>query len=217
MLLPQDLRARLRVIQVFGEWENVTREDWKGDLYVDMTDPDGQVSLLHRDLGVPMAAGIGFCTYQEIPRPSDPGRYLFQARALRRDGSAAASWSNPGTTEIFAVCNSELCELIEPERERARIVLTGRSYLHLESDFFSEHTTVTMAWGQREFDITRLCRIRQEPMGGRNHVEVAFDTMNLPIGPRTWARYDVQLHPMPVVPPGAKTNDAIWVLTNGPD
>lgn len=203
------------LLRAYAAWENTTRRRWTGDLYVDLTDPWGDVTLLRRDLGVAMEPGIGFCTFDETARPTEPGRYVVRARALRRDGSGAALWVRPGTTEITAVCNRELCELIEPDARAARLTLTGPSQLHLESDFFSEHTEVILAWGGARYDVTDRCRISQEPAGGRNHVTVAFDTFDLPIGPRTWGYYTVRLHPMPVVPPGAKTSDSLWILTNG--
>ena len=212
------LRVGRETIEALGMWENMTRTPWKGDLYVDMTSPSQEIDVLRRDLGTLIDAGIGFCTFDEIDRPAPPGRYTFQARALHRDGWDEETWTQAGTTEIIAVCNRRLCELIEPDQQRAELTLTGPSWIHLETDFFSEFTSVTMAYGGRTFDITEWCEIEQYPGGGdRNHVEVYFDTMNLPIGPRTWADYTVQLHPMPVVPPGAKTSDSIKALTNGPE
>jgi hypothetical protein len=95
--------------------------------------------------------------------------------------------------------------------------------IHLESHFFSEFTRVTLAVNggatdaaaPREFDITDFCEIRQNWTGAVNRIEVHFNTFDLPIGPRTWARYTIELHPMPTVPPGAKLRDSLWVLTNG--
>lgn len=211
------LWVRPDLIEAPAAWENISRLPWKGDVYVEMIDPDRAVHLMRRDLGMRFGPGIGLCTIDEIRRPTAPGRYVFRARALRRDGSAEEVWTNAGTTEIIAVCNRDLCELIAPEQTRARSTLTGPSTIHLESDFFSEFTRVTMRYGHRDFDITDLCRIRQYPSGQGTHMEVRFDTFELPIGPRTWARYTIQLHPMPVIPPGAKTSDSLWIRTNGPE
>lgn len=129
-----------------------------------------------------------------------------------------------GTTEIDAVCNGELCELIEPDQDRAGIELKGRSMIHLESDFFSEFTRVTMEIlvnngdgipVYRSYDITEFCEIRQYPSGGKNQIAVHFNTFRLPIGPNTWTHYTIELHPMPPVPEGAKTSDSLWILTHG--
>jgi hypothetical protein len=122
-----------------------------------------------------------------------------------------------GTTEIIAVCNTAMCERIAPEQRSARLTLTGQSVIDLESDFFSEYTTVSMAYGGSTFDITSLCKLSQYPAGGKYHTRITFDTMNLPIGPRTWAEYTISVHPMPGVPAGAKLIDSLWILTNGPE
>ncbi len=58
-------------------------------------------------------------------------------------------------------------------------------------------------------------RIRQRHVGGKNYIEVHFNTFNLPIGPRTWAHYTIQLHPMPVIMEGSKISDSLWIFTNG--
>jgi len=209
------LRTYPEHVDVMTEWQNRTREYWRGDLYIDVVTPDRYVKVLRRDRAISMAPGIGFCTLDQHRRPTGPGVYLVTSRAMRREGGADQRWVNPGGTEINAVCNGELCELIEPEQRRAGIVLTGRSVIHLESDFFSEFTRVELAYRGGRFDITDRCRIRQYASGDKNHVEVHFDTMNLPIGPRTWGRYTVELHPMPVISSGAKVRDRLWIFTNG--
>lgn len=122
-----------------------------------------------------------------------------------------------GTTEIVAVCNTTMCERIAPDQRSARLTLTGPSVIELESDFFSEYTTVTMAYGGSIFEITGLCKLSQSPAGGKYYTRITFDTMNLPIGPRTWAEYTIRVHPMPGVPAGAKLSDSLWILTNGPE
>jgi hypothetical protein len=53
--------------------------------------------------------------------------------------------------------------------------------------------------------------------GPKNFIEVHFNTFDLPIGPRTWALYTIQLYPMPTIPADAKTFDGIWVFKNGPE
>ncbi len=204
-------------IEVMGRFSSTARTPWRGDVYVDVVGPAGGVQVVRRDLGVLLRPGVGFSTWDRVPQPGPPGLYLFTARALRRDGSSQVRWFDPGTTEITAVCNRDLCELITPDQDRADIVLTGESEIVLESDFFSEFTTVRMAYETVEYDITDLCEISQFPAGPRNHVSVRFDSFELPIGPRTWARYTIELHPMPTVPEGAKLSDSIWVLTNGPE
>jgi len=93
----------------------------------------------------------------------------------------------------------------------------GQTTIHLISDFFSEFTTVEMSYGDWNFDITEYCEVRQNIFGPLNHIEVLFNTFNLPIGPRTWAFYTIQLNPMPPAPIDAKTSDDIWILTNGPE
>ena len=211
------LEPHRTTIDVMGMWENITRTDWKGDLYVEMVTPYNEIENLRMDSGVSIPAGIGFCSLDEIERPSQPGIYVFYAKALHRAGYADDIWSNPGTTEIFAVCNRQLCEFIEPDQSRATLTLTGDSSIFLASDFFSEFTNITLEYNHRRFDITDLCRIRQYMEGDKINMEVQFNTMNLPIGPRTWAKYTIQLHPMPVVPPGAKTSDSLWIFTNGPE
>lgn len=211
------------MLEVVSLWRNELDSVWRGDLYVDITRPNGRIDILDRLLGVDLDSGERTWTHHLVDKPRQPGVHGFAARALARDGSAVARWMDPGTTEILAVCNAELCELIEPEQREARIVLTGPSSIHLVSDFFSEYTQVSMAYGGWEFDITDLCHITQvlddsaDSIYGRNHIEVRFNTMDLPIGPRTWALYTIRLNPMPVVPPGAKTHDAIRILTNGPE
>jgi hypothetical protein len=126
-------------------------------------------------------------------------------------------WVNPGTTEIIGVCNEHLCERIAPDQRRARLELTGRSAIHLESDFFSEFTRVTIAYDGWQFDITDRCRIEQHWSGATNHMVVSFDTMDLPIGPDTWAHYTIELNPMPPIIEGAKLSDDLWIFTNGPE
>lgn len=122
----------------------------------------------------------------------------------------------PSTTEITAVCKGEMCELIEPEQTTASITLTGSSSIHLESDFFSDFTEVDFYSESWSGDITEFCDVNQVPEGPRNHIKVSFNTYDLPVGPSTWARYTIQLNPLPPPPPGAKTSDQIWVLTDGP-
>jgi len=210
------------IVKMHSRFRNVDRRPWGGDLYLDVTSPGGGVTITRRDLGVRMPPGGGLST-RGVFRLGQPGVYRFAARALRRDGSAEARWTDPGTTEINAVCNEVLCELIRPNQTRARVELKGRSEIHLESHFFSEFTRVTLsengaatdAAAPREFDITDYCKIRQQWSGRINHIEVRFNTFDLPIGPRTWARYTIQLHPMPPVPQGSKLRDSLWVLTNG--
>jgi len=125
----------------------------------------------------------------------------------------------PGLTEINAVCNGEMCELIEPEQEQAYIVLKGRSSIHLQSDFFSEFTSVELCTdvteGPRCYDITEHCEISQRFVGSKNSLDIDFDTRRLPIGPNTWAHYTIQLHPLPTPSIDAKTADSILVLTHG--
>jgi len=104
---------------------------------------------------------------------------------LTRNWLRSAPIEIPLTTEITGVCNREICELIETEQEIAEIVLTGRSSIHLVSDFFSEFTTVEMSYGDWTFDITEYCDVRQNIFGPLNQIEVHFNTFNLPIGPRT--------------------------------
>jgi hypothetical protein len=180
-----------------------------------MTGPDGGLQIVRRDLAVRIRPGLGFSTHDRARLPG-VGVYRFSARALHRDGSAVARWNDPGTTEIVGVCNRTICELITPDQQQAGLAFTGPSSIHLESDFFSETPpTVWLEYGSWTFNITDLCEITQTPSGPSNHVAVRFNSMDLPIGPRTWARYTIELHPMPVVPPGAKLRDSIWVLTNG--
>ena len=136
-------------------------------------------------------------------------------RLLTKNWLRSAPIEIPLTTEITGVCNRVMCELIEPEQEIAEIVLTGRSSIHLISDFFSEFTTVEMSYGDLTLDISEYCEIRQNIFGPLNHIDVHFNTFYLPIGPRTWAFYTIQLHPMPPAPTGAKTSDDIWIFTNG--
>jgi hypothetical protein len=225
---PIDVRLSLepgkRVIKVMTCWKNGSPDLWSGDLYIDVTNPAGGLYIVRRDLGVRIPEGVGFCTYDKTRRPTRPGVYLVTSRALRRDGSDEARWLNPGTTEINAVCNGELCELIEPDQNRAGIELKGRSSIHLVSDFFSEFTRVKMEYlvntGDgiplyRSYDITEYCEIRQRWVGSDNHMEVHFNTFRLPIGPRTWAHYTIELHPMPPLPTGSKTSDSLWIFTNG--
>ena len=209
------LRTYREYVDVMTEWQNRTREYWRGDLYIDVVTPDNYIKVLRRDRALTIAPGIGFCSLDRHSRPNVPGVYLVTSRAMRREGGADQRWVNPGGTEINAVCNGEVCELIRPEQRRAGITLTGRSVIHLESDFFSEFTRVELAYGGGRFDITDQCRIRQYASGDKNHVEVHFDTMNLPIGPRTWGRYTIELHPMPVISDGAKVRDRLWIFTNG--
>jgi hypothetical protein len=121
----------------------------------------------------------------------------------------------PGTTEITSVCNEVICELIEPEQTTADITLLGNSVIHLESDFFSDFTDVTLDYSAMTFDITDYCKIEQYWVGLKNHVEVSFSTFDLPVGESAWARYTVELHPMPPVPEGAKLSDSIWIATSG--
>jgi hypothetical protein len=206
-----DLVVHPDQIEVRVGWQNTTQEVWKGDLYVDMKAPDSAVTLLHRQIGASIDPGVGFSM---VPVFVTRGPYVFSSRALRVDGAASAKWPYAGTTEITSVCNREVCELIQPEQERAQLTFTGPSWIYLNTDFFSESTTVSLAYGTSTFDITDRCRIAQYP-GQPSTVEIQFDTMNLPIGPRTPARYTVSLHPMPVISPGTKTSDWLWVLTNG--
>lgn len=205
-------------VDVMTAWQNRTRRDWVGDLYVDVVLPGGGLYILRRDLRTHLAPGVGFCSLDRRRQPQRPGLYLVTSRALLREGGAFAEWMPDYTltTEITAVCNQRGCERIRPEQRRSRTRLTGRSAIHLDSGFFSEFTGVTLRYAHRTFDITDHCRIRQYRSGaGFNHVEVHFDTFDLPIGPRTWGRYTIELHPMPVVPSDAKTRDRLWIFTNG--
>ena len=211
------LRTYPRHVDVMTEWQNRTREYWHGDLYIDVITPDHYVKVLRRDRALSIAPGVGFCTLDQPQHPSAPGVYVVTSRAMRREGGADARWLNPGGTEVTSVCNGEVCELIRPEQRRANLTLTGRSVIHLESDFYSEFTRVELAYRGGRFDITDRCRIRQYASGTKTHVEIHFDTMNLPIGPRTWGRYSVELHPMPVIAEGSKTRDRLWIFTNGPE
>ena len=120
-----------------------------------------------------------------------------------------------GTTEITAVCNQIICELIEPEQEKAEIILSGDSTIHLVSDFFSEHTSLTMAYGDSNFDITDLCRIEQDICCSENHIGVYFNTYELPIVTNDIARYTIRLNPMPPVPERFKFEDSLWIHTCG--
>jgi hypothetical protein len=124
-----------------------------------------------------------------------------------------------GTTEVTAVCCGTFCEHIEPEQQEAHIILTGDSIICLISDFFSEVTNVEMYIDGYNFDITDLCQIVQYlgPGGLKNYIEVRFDSMQLPVGPLTYACYTIKLHPLPPAPSGSKTSDVIWILTNGFD
>lgn len=224
---PIDVRLFLkpydRVIKVKTVWENGSLNAWKGDLYIDVIGSSAKkLKIIRRDLDTRMRPGTGFCTFDRTRLP-EAGVYRFAARALRRDGSAEATWQNPGATEINTVCNEHLCELIEPDQNRAGIELKGLSMISLESDFFSEFTRVTMEYlapgtdppVHLSYDITRFCEIRQSWVGSKNQIEVHFNTFRLPVGPETWAYYTVELHPMPIVPDGAKTADSLWVLTRG--
>lgn len=223
---PIDVRLFLkpydRVIKVKTVWKNGSLSAWKGDLYIDVNRFGKRLKIIRRDLDARMSAGTGFCTFDRTRLP-ETGVYRFTARALRRDGSAEVTWQNPGATEINAVCNGEICELIEPDQNRAGIYLKGRSMIRLESDFFSEFTRVTMEYLTpstdpslyRSVDITKFCEIRQQWIGAKNQIEVNFNTFRLPIGPETWANYTIELHPMPIAPDGAKTADSLWVLTHG--
>jgi hypothetical protein len=211
------LNVQPQQVSAMSAWGNTTRLDWTGDLYVDMTSPSNEITLVRREIGTLIPAGIGFCTSDDVRRPAAPGVYVVRARALHRDGGAKALWQNSGTTEIVAVCNSVMCERIAPDQSGASIALTGPSSIDVESDFFSEYTTVTLAYGGQSFDITDRCQLNQYPDGNKSHTHIAFDTMNLPIGPRTRAEYTIRVHPMPMVPPGAKLTDSLWILTNGPE
>lgn len=211
------LDVQPRTVSALTAWGNMTDLDWTGDLLVEMTSPCGEVTYLHRGIGELIPAGIGFCTADTVDRPALCGTYVVRARALHRDGEARAVWHNAGSTEIVAVCNQAMCELIAPEQSRARLTLTGPSVIEVESDFFSEHTSVSLAYGGSTFDITGQCKLDQYQVGRKHHTQIAFDTMNLPIGPRTLAEYTIRIHPMPVVPPGAKLSDSLWILTNGPE
>jgi hypothetical protein len=202
-------------IDVKGVFRNMTRRHWRGDLYLDIASPDGGLTIVRRDLGVRIRPGVDFVTRDSVARPGPAGVHVFTARALRRDGSAEVRWLDAWATEITAVCNGEMCEPITPDQERADIFLRGRSAIHLVSDFSSEFTTVEMAYESMIFDITDLCDIRQWSAGGRYFVSVYFNSLDLPIGPRTWARYTIELHPMPPAPPGAKLSDSLWILTDG--
>lgn len=205
-------------VDAMAAWGNVTKADWKGDLYVDMTTPFGDVTVARRDVGTLIPAGIGFCTVDSFVRPLELGVYAVAARAQHLEGRGSASWTNAGNTEITAACGSGICELIAPAQEQAKLaVFTGDSWLHVESTFFSEHTSVTMSYGGDTFDITGLCAFEQLPISGGWHTTIAFDSMNLPIGPHTLATYTVNIHPMPIVPPGAKLTDSLKVWTNGPE
>jgi hypothetical protein len=126
---------------------------------------------------------------------------------------------NPGTTEITSVCRQELCELILPEQEQAKIHLMGQSVIHLESDFFSAFVpTVTLQYSEGNFDITYLCSVVQYQSGSQNHIEVYFDTTELPlpipIGTNILAYYTITLHPTPTVPAGSKLEDSLWIFTD---
>ena len=94
-----------------------------------------------------------------------------------------------GTTEITAVCNGFVCEQIEPEQQEAQIGLTGLSSIYLVSDFFSEATFVELCYTAETeicFDITDICRLNQDPEpGDRTLTEIAFNTLDLPLGPVT--------------------------------
>jgi len=128
-----------------------------------------------------------------------------------------APFEVPSTTEITAVCKGEMCELIEPEQTAASITFTGSSSIHLESDFFSSFTQVDLYSESFSGDITGFCDVNQVPNGPRNSIDVSFNSYDLPIGPSTWARYTIQLNPLPPPPSAAKTSDQIWVLTDGPE
>ncbi len=212
-----DLRLRTypRHVDAITEWQNRTRQRWTGDLYLDVITPSHHVKILRRDRAVTLGPGVGFCTLDQHRRPRVPGVYLVTARALQRDGGADARWVRPGATEITSVCSGDMCEVIRPDQRHARITLAGRSAIFLESDFFSEFTRVTLAYRGRRFDITDRVRIRQDGSGSRNHIAVHFDVNNLPIGPRTWGLYSIELHPMPPVLGGSKTADRLWIFTNG--
>jgi hypothetical protein len=203
-------------IEAITAWENSTNTTWKGDLYVEYRAPNLPLTTIRADFGMKLEPAMGLSSIDRARRDAT-GVYTFDARALHFDGGDEAKWERGGTTEIISVCNRTLCELITPGQERADITLTGDSSIHLETDFFSEFTQVTMAYNEYEVDITSLCRIEQYPVDGKNRINLFFDTMNLPIGPRTWAYYTITTHPMPVVPPGSKLYDSIWILTNGPE
>lgn len=213
-----DLRIAQGVIHIRSQWQNRSRMPWKGQLYVEVQETDGSLVVLRLNESTFFMPGFGMSALDTYPVPRALSAWLiFRTRALTVSGLARVAWVNPGTTEITAVCANGLCELIKPEQRYAQSKLTGKSILHLRSDFFGESVRVEMKYGSNRFDITSKCRIRQYQEQGRNHVEVSFDTMNLPIGPRTWANYTVTLYPMPVIPTGAKTADSLWALTNGPE
>jgi hypothetical protein len=204
-------------IEARTTWKNSTARTWEGDLYVEYRTPNNPLTTISRaDFGMTLEPGMGVSTIDRVRRDTT-GEYTFDARALHLDGGDAAKWERGGTTEIVSICNRSLCQLITPEQERADITLTGPSSIHLEIDFFSEFTQVTMAYAGGEFDITALCKIEQYRVDDKNHLDLFFDTMNLPIGPRTWAYYTITTNPMPIVPPGSKLYDSIWILTNGPE
>jgi hypothetical protein len=194
-------------------WQNRTNRDWHGDLYVDMTGPFSGVRIVRRDSNVRIPESIGFCTYDRTRLPG-LGVYLVTSRALRRDGAATEQWEPSGTTEITAVCNGFYCELIRPHQRRARLTLRGDSAIHLMSDFFSEFTRVTLEASGFVFDITDLCRVEQNPHGSKKtHITVYFNTRDLPMEADEWAYYTIEIHPMPVVPEGAKLEDSLWIRT----
>lgn len=84
-----------RVMRVQGHFTNEGRPLWRGDVYLDVADPDGDLQIVRRDLGVRIRSGTGFSTLDRVQRPNRPGVYRFSARALSRDGSAEVRWKEP--------------------------------------------------------------------------------------------------------------------------
>jgi hypothetical protein len=126
-------------------------------------------------------------------------------------GSTRLPRPMPQGPEISSLCSGDECAPVDPNQNRVSLTLGGTSLITLESDLFSEFTDVTVSYGNRRYDITDLCSIRQRQSGGKNQIEVLFNSFDLPIGPHTWARYRVTLHPMPPIPPSTKTWDGIWI------
>jgi hypothetical protein len=124
----------------------------------------------------------------------------------------------PEGVDIVALCSGEVCEPVRPNDKRATIGFYGPSMIVLESDLFSEFIEVTMEYRERgrvTHDITELCAITQRMVGGKYQIEVHVNPTGLPAPPDTWAYYEISLHPMPVVPNGAKLEDGIWIRTDG--
>jgi len=83
----------------------------------------------------------------------NPDEFADTAFALTRQKPSA--WPFEVETRPFG-CNAHICELITPAQTSTRLELMGPSSIHLEDNFFSEFTTVTMAYGSWEFNITDL-------------------------------------------------------------